>query len=54
MFRFLVEYWERNGRPDELGALVGGMDLDADGTPMDPAAWSSWMEAVRSVNPSHD
>ncbi len=46
MFAFLEATWERTGRGDELGALLGGLALDADGRPMDPAAWTDWLAAV--------
>lgn len=35
-FRFLSDYWERVGRPDELGGLLGSMALDRDGAPNGP------------------
>jgi hypothetical protein len=38
MFRFLEAYDHRNGAPDEIGALLGGMALDEAGRPLDPAA----------------
>src|SRR3954471_3697227 len=35
MFRFLESYWERIGRPDELGILLGSLstELTDDGMP---------------------
>ncbi|MDA0169440.1 hypothetical protein OJ998_10115 [Solirubrobacter taibaiensis] len=51
MFRFLSDYWERNGRPDEIGNLLGSLnpDLTRDSGPADPAMWSDWLTAVRAV-----
>jgi hypothetical protein len=51
MFRFLDGYWKRNGKPDELGGLLGSMDREmwTDGMPGDPAMWDDWLEAVRLV-----
>jgi hypothetical protein len=49
MFRFLDDYWERNGRPDDVGALLGALALDEDGAPMDPAMWFDWTAAVQAV-----
>lgn len=46
MLRFLESYYERTGS-DELGALLGGLTIDEDGQPMDPAAWTDWLAAVR-------
>jgi len=48
MFRFLEAYYDRTGS-DEIGALLGGMALDEDGQPMDPAAWSDWLAAIGEV-----
>lgn len=48
MFEFLEGYLERT-RADEIGALLGCMNLAGDGQPMDPAIWDDWMEAVRKV-----
>ena len=45
MFRFLEGYFERT-HSDEIGALLGGMAIDEDGRPMDPAAWDDWLKAV--------
>jgi hypothetical protein len=54
MFRFLTAYWERTGRPDDVGALLGDLnpDLFSDGAPADAAAWSDWLEAVEAVRSS--
>jgi hypothetical protein len=51
MFRFLENYWERTGKPDEIGNLLGGLSREiwADGEPGDPGAWEDWLEAVREV-----
>jgi len=54
MLAFLEATWERSGRGDELGALLGSLALDADGRPMDPAAWTDWLAAIerlRITNP---
>lgn len=46
MFDFLEAYWERNGRPAEIGALLGSMMLLEDGVPADSAVWSDWLDAI--------
>ena len=46
MFQFLDAYWERNGRPDELGSLLGSMTLLEDGTPADSGIWEDWQDAI--------
>jgi hypothetical protein len=53
MFRFLEAYYDTTGS-DELGALLGGLALDEDGQPMDPAAWTDWLAAVRNVTDGGD
>lgn len=45
MFYFLKQYYER-GKSDEIGGMLGGMSLLADGSPADPAVWRDWMDAV--------
>jgi hypothetical protein len=54
MFRFLTDYWERTGRPDDVGALLGSLnpDLRGDGAPADPAMWADWLEAVGAAKSS--
>lgn len=49
MFLFLEAHYDRTGS-DELGALLGGLALDQDGQPMDPAAWTDWLNAVQEVS----
>jgi len=34
---------------DQLGGLLGGMTLLADGSPADPAAWSDWLASVHKA-----
>jgi hypothetical protein len=48
MFRFPEAYYDQTGS-DELGALLGGVAIDEDGQPMDPAAWTDWLAAVSAV-----
>lgn len=49
MCSFLSNYYFQMGKPDEIGALLGDLRLLQDDTPVDPAAWSDWLEAVRNV-----
>jgi hypothetical protein len=53
MFRFLEAHYDRTGS-DELGALLGGLAIDEDGEPMDPAAWTDWLAAVRIATDGGD
>ncbi len=48
MFEFLRQYNER-GRTDEVDALLGSMQLLADGGPANPALVVDWGEAVAAV-----
>ena len=45
IYEFLVVYYERT-KSDDVGALLGGMSLLADGNPADPAIWSDWMNSI--------
>lgn len=45
MFYFLEQLYKRTGS-DELGGLLGGMALLADGSPADPAVSRDWQNAV--------
>lgn len=51
MLHFLEGYYER-APSDELAILLGGLSLNNDGAPMDPAAWSDWIGSVKSVRES--
>jgi hypothetical protein len=48
MIRFLDAYWERGGRPDAIGDLLGSLASGpfADGEPADPALWREWLDAI--------
>jgi hypothetical protein len=49
MFKFLRRYYER-GQSDEIGGLLGGLQLLPDGQSADPAYYShDWEMAVRDV-----
>jgi len=48
MFVFLEKHYEVTQSPD-VGGLLGVMRLLEDGTPVDPAMWSDWLEAIRTV-----
>ena len=48
MVLYMVAIYERTGSSD-IGALLGGMSLLADGGTVDPAAWADWEEAVSQV-----
>jgi hypothetical protein len=48
MFEFLRRHYER-GPTDEIGGLLGGLSLRADGGTADPAQWPDWEAAVAAV-----
>ena len=48
MFEFLCRYYER-GPTDEIGGLLGGLALLADGSPADDAVAGDWAETVAAV-----
>jgi hypothetical protein len=49
MLGILSCYYEIT-RDDELGEVLGGIDLYSDSRPADPAAWTDWEEAVSAIS----
>lgn len=50
MFKFLEAYYERGQRrSDDIGALLGSMQLDSDQKPFDMALESDWARAIEQV-----
>lgn len=49
MFTFLEKYWERTGRPEELGGLLSYMHLTPGAGTADPALWEDWLVAIQEV-----
>ena len=45
MFYYLDAYYDRT-KSDEIGGLLGDLNLLADGKPADPAAWDDWQVAL--------
>jgi hypothetical protein len=48
MILFLDDYYARKSS-DEIGAILGGLQMIGDGMPADPAAWDDWLKCVRQV-----
>jgi hypothetical protein len=48
MFSFLEELYERT-HYDEIGALLGQIQMMSDGGSADPAMWHDWLRCVRQV-----
>jgi len=48
MTKFLEGFYNRTGS-DDVGSLLGDLQLFADGGTFDPAAWEDWIESVEEV-----
>ncbi len=48
MTLFLKLYYEYT-ESDDVGSLLGGMMIDADGGTFDPAYWHEWMRCIQQV-----
>lgn len=46
---FLERYWERTGKGDELGALLGQLPFVRDEVTADPASWNDWLDSVAQI-----
>jgi hypothetical protein len=49
MSRFLEQYYQRVGGRGELSTVLSDIQIMADGSPADPAAWEDWLEAIQAV-----
>lgn len=47
MTRFLWRYFEEAG--NDVATLLGDIALEADGLPVDPAAWEDWMRIINVI-----
>jgi len=54
MLEFIREYWERVGRPAEIGDLLGQMRYTPGAGTAEPEMWKRWLAAMEEVraNPS--
>ena len=48
MLHFLEGYYERT-HGEEIAAMLGGLAINEDGSPIDPAAWDDWLGAIEQV-----
>jgi hypothetical protein len=48
MRKFLEGYYERT-HSDDLGSLLGDLQLFPEGGTFDPAAWHDWIRSVKEV-----
>lgn len=49
MVEFLREYWERVGRPPDIGDLLGQLRYTPGAGPAVPDLWQRWLTAVEKV-----
>jgi hypothetical protein len=54
MYVYLHNYYLQMDQPDEIGALLGDLRLLDDGKPVDPAAWTDWLDAVKKACPGDE
>lgn len=48
MIRFLEKYYERTNS-DDIGSLLGDLQLLSDGSTADPAAWNDWIDSINTI-----
>lgn len=48
MILFLEKYYEQT-QADDIGALLGSLQLLEDGQPADPALWQDWLASFESA-----
>ncbi len=48
MQKFLELYYERT-HSDDVGSLLGDLQLTSENEPFDPAAWDDWINSVNAV-----
>jgi len=44
---FLEQFYARAG--NDMATLLADIGIEADGQPLDPAAWSDWLQCVEQV-----
>ncbi|MGK7883341.1 MAG: hypothetical protein AB4057_01800 [Crocosphaera sp.] len=49
MIEFLDYYYEQT-QSDEIGELLGSLQLLEDGNPADPAMWEDWLKSIEKVS----
>jgi len=52
MCLFIERYWQRTGRPDAIGSLLGDLwpATFQGGAPGDPASWSDFIECLQEAS----
>ncbi|MDJ0580437.1 hypothetical protein [Crocosphaera sp.] len=49
MIEFLDDYYEQT-QSDEIGELLGSLQLLEDGKPADPAMWEDWLKSIEKIS----
>ncbi len=49
MIEFLDDYYEQT-QSDEIGELLGSLQLLEDGKPADPAMWEDWLKSIENIS----
>lgn len=47
MAEFLERFYDRAG--DDMATLLTDLQIQGDGGPLDPAAWTDWLAAIEHV-----
>jgi len=50
---FLEKYYDQTSS-DDIGSLLGEIQLVENGSTADPAAWEDWMKCVHKVTQEYD
>jgi hypothetical protein len=50
MIEFLDTYYQQT-QSDDIGALLGSLQLLEDGKPADPAMWHDWLQCIEKILP---
>jgi hypothetical protein len=50
MIEFLDVYYQQT-QSDDIGALLGSLQLLEDGKPADPAMWHDWLQSIEKILP---
>ena len=51
MCHFLEEYYKQT-KSDDVGSLLGDLQIDASNRTADPAAWNDWLKSVKAATES--
>ncbi|MGK7882703.1 MAG: hypothetical protein AB4060_21770 [Crocosphaera sp.] len=49
MIEFLDDYYQQT-QSDEIGELLGSLQLLEDGKPADPAMWEDWLKSIEKIS----